>query len=142
MEDLWPKDIKSESKIKLPVAILREQGALLGEKTKNIVTGEVRESARQLQERRVFDFTFYITSTALEYAYRLFSISYKITLYPVVFTIADDDILKELGLESRHTYIEANNEEEFKDYLKRIFNSAKSKRVISAILAHGEQGEI
>ena len=41
MVDLWPKDI-SEISIKSPVAILREQASLLGQKTKGLVTAEVK----------------------------------------------------------------------------------------------------
>ena len=37
-DDLWPDNI-AESNMVTPVAILREQAALLGDKTKQLVTG-------------------------------------------------------------------------------------------------------
>ena len=42
MENLWPDDITVMGK-KAPVTILREQASMLGEKTKNIVIGQVQE---------------------------------------------------------------------------------------------------
>jgi hypothetical protein len=149
MDDLWPKDIKGESGLKAPVAILREQGALLGERTKNIVIGEVRPvnlpTGLNLRLTHPFSYDFCIKGTALGYSYSLFFISYPITLYPVFFIIDDDDLNKELGFEHGRTSlkaIKAINEEKFKDYLKRIFNSEKSRRIISAILAQTEQSTI
>ena len=40
-DDLWPENI-AESNMVTPVSILREQAALLGDKTKQLVTGEVQ----------------------------------------------------------------------------------------------------
>lgn len=47
MVDLWPADI-GEPNIRTPVSILREQASLLGEKTNNIVEGQVAEITTDL----------------------------------------------------------------------------------------------
>ena len=43
--DLWPDDIAVTS-LQVPVTILRQQATLLGEKTKNLVEGEVSSTPR------------------------------------------------------------------------------------------------
>ena len=80
MSDLWPEDIQSVKAV-APVTIVREQGATLGKKTKNLVIGEVEEIAAS--ERGRFAFRFAITAPALKYEYDLFSFQYGVDLYPV-----------------------------------------------------------
>jgi hypothetical protein len=140
MEDLWPKEIISESKVKSPGLLLKEQGSILAEKTKNIVSGQVGKVDVFPAEVGTFFYSFAIYSRTVRYYYELFRISHKILFYPVEFTIIDSDILKELGIESKQLPLKANNEEEFKGCLKKIFNATKTKNIISAILAQSEAG--
>ena len=136
MEDLWPKDISSETKLKAPVTILKEQGPLLGEKTKNIVFGVAARDRETVPDS--FCYSFLILAKAIGYSYQLFRTCHKIVFYPVKFTMVDDDILKELAIVSKHSLVSAKNEEEFKNLLNKIFNTEKTKRIISAILAQSE----
>ena len=132
MEDLWPDDIKVATKIKAPVTILKEQAALLGEKTDNIVIGSISSYKPLGLAIRVFYYRFYIEAPILGgYRYVLLSISHDIELYPVFFNI-DKSLAKELFDQEE---IIANTEEEFIGILKKIFNSNKTKRVVSSILA-------
>jgi hypothetical protein len=39
--DLWPSDIAANSNLRTPVTILKEQAALLGQKTDNLVIATV-----------------------------------------------------------------------------------------------------
>src|SRR4051812_17454221 len=114
MPDLWPADI-AKTTTKPPVSILREQAALLGEKTKNLVKAEVR-----LDEDRgdnAFGYDFFIIGPALQnYHFKLFSIGHDIDLYPLV-VFLDQDITRELKLPSN--VVKADDENELLSLLKQ-----------------------
>src|SRR5436305_800233 len=104
--DLWPVDIIDQT-IKPPTKILKEQAALLGPKTQNLVTAEVETVTRPANR---FRHIFYLVSPALDnYRFGLFQIEQGLRLYPVEF-ILDDDTSEELNLDEELT---ANSEEEF-----------------------------
>ncbi len=135
MEDLWPDDddIKLVTKIKAPVAILKEQAALLGEKTDNIVTAMVVSYSPAGLELRRFHYIFYIEAPILAgYRYELFTMSHDIELYPVYFSV--DESIK-IAVFDREVKIIANSEAEFIGILKKIFNSDKTKKIIGAIFS-------
>ena len=137
MEDLWPDDIKAVTKIKAPVAILREQAALLGNKTDNIVTAEVSSYEPSGLKANQFYYVFYMEAPVLGgYRYNLFTISHDIELYPVYFTV-EESIMKKA---SDGEAIKANSEEEFIGILKKIFDSDKTKGVIGAIFTQSSTG--
>src|SRR5881296_859505 len=76
--DLWgeiqPPDVRT------PVSILREQAALLGQKTKNLVEASVETTS----SGGTFYHTFKLVAPALDnYTYQLFRIRHGIQLYPV-----------------------------------------------------------
>jgi len=141
MIDLWPDKIAVEKMI-TPVTILRQQALLLGEKTKNIVQGEVRSSKDNFTS---FNYAFYIVATALDnYRYKLLEISYNESLYPVDIDVEEEirkkipDKFQIVEVERIGKFIVANSEEEFLDILKAIFNSAKVLRVISVLLSQSD----
>ncbi len=136
--DLWPNEFE-RIEVKAPVTILREQASALGDKTKNIVSARVDKSRSALGEEP-FVYSFVIEAPALNYEYELFSIGHDIEMYPVkIFLGSDlkDEFLHEI--DKFHSYVQADNEEEFIIYLKRIFSSEKSVRVIGSILAQSER---
>ncbi|MCX7015722.1 MAG: hypothetical protein NTW86_24745, partial [Candidatus Sumerlaeota bacterium] len=91
MEDLWPDKIGTELP-KPPVQIVKEQAALLGERTRNVVCAEVLPVETETPYE--FSYGFFIVGPALgNYRYRLFSILHDIDLYPVRFDV-DRDILR------------------------------------------------
>ncbi len=146
MTDLWPADVATAA-AKSPYTILREQAALLGAKTNNIVKAAVRDASANTELAKPFNYNFLITSPALgNYTYRLFMVSYDIGFYPVEF-IVDDDIARELGVvPPEFSYgppqeLVASREDEFIRILSRVLGSEKTRRVIGAILSHAmDQG--
>lgn len=145
MTDLWP-DFTEEppGKNPPPVEILRMQAEALATKTSGRVQGLVREEDPSFVdpetdeygtiERDGFYFDFFIKAPKLpSYLYRLFSIEYGVTYYPIRLHL-DGDVAREL----RHNMgsVAVDTEEEFLDVLKRIFSARKTSQVIRAIFAH------
>jgi hypothetical protein len=134
MTDLWPVDLAVVTKTS-PLAILKEQASLLGQKTKNIVVGKVELSRMaEFVGSRGFTYDFIIVGPALDnYAYRLFAVEYDVDLYPVRFRL-DSAIAEELGLPPKEFLI-APDETNFKVALSRVLGSQKSRNVVQAILS-------
>ncbi len=115
--DLWPVNI-AETNMVTPVAILREQAALLGDKTRQLVTGEVQTST----VGNMFVHSFYVTAPTLNYKYELFRVQHPAALYP-------------LALIEGQTTTQLRSEEEFKNKLKEVFASQPTLNVVHSILA-------
>jgi hypothetical protein len=112
--DFWG-EIQTED-IRTPVAILREQAALLGPKTQNLVEAKV-----QTQPLQGGDFLHYfnLVVPALDnYTYRLFAVQHPMGLYPIV------GMGRSLA-----------NEEEFKTWLRETLSSPETKRIIANLIA-------
>lgn len=128
--DLWPEDI-AVNEVLAPVAILKHQAALLGERTKNLVEGSVTQRKRQFSDDIGFTYDFYLVAPALDfYRYRLFSISHSVDFYPL--SIQDSGVFE---LDGRESKLEVNDEEGFIHVLAKIFSSEKTKGIISSLLA-------
>jgi hypothetical protein len=138
MIDLWPDDIEHTS-VKPPVAILKEQGTLLGRKTSNLVEGVVHIVAHDSQEH--FEYNFYLRGRALDYHYRLLKISHPVDLYPLDIE-TDRDVLGELpaGMKDEYDILIADSEDRFIEILRAIFATKKVRRVIEAIIAQSSVG--
>ena len=152
-DDLWPDDIGRRIKLKAPVIILKEQGALLGTKTDNVVEGEIFNISDRRTARNPFEYAFYLAAPAFNYRYTLLTISHSVDLYPLVI-YTDNDVFTELpddmkrsgkkrgehpilvaDSESRHPILVADSESRFTEILKAIFATKKVRRVIEAIMA-------
>lgn len=140
MKDLWPTNIANAENKVSPMRILKEQAALLGRKTQNIVKAKVLPEKRTISkpitavEQPKFQYSFYIVAPVLEnYQYRLFTIYHDIELYPVNLII-EDEIQKEIFPEKEEQEICIYSEDEFLETLKKIFSSSKTTRLIQAIL--------
>lgn len=147
MKDLWPEDIYvSDSQLRAPVTILKEQASLLGKKTRNLVEGHIRRMDET--EARVrgaalgyqgpgFGYEFHLAAPALDgYRYRLFFIIHGIDLYPIKFSL-DESIAQEIGHDPRYAPT-AQSESELTILLGRIFAASKTRSVIQAMLAQME----
>ena len=140
MTDMWPGDIEAVE-MKAPVTILKQQAALLGPKTKNLVQASVateNSSFTIISNKPVtlggqFKFSFHIGAKALQYSYRLFSISHGLDLYPVRFYL-DEDLLPDVG-GGTDPKVEAKSEAELLVILKQIFAAKKTRKIIGALLA-------
>lgn len=133
MQDLWPKDLIKDSCnfSRTPVIILREQAALLGQKTNNLVEAEVVQNKTT---RGDWAYDFVIVAPTLDYEYKLFTIAYNLNLYPVIIDVGEE-IYKEIDLEYLDWKLFATSEEEFIDHLTSIFRTTKTQKVIGTLLA-------
>src|ERR1700688_3150068 len=112
--DLWG-DIQP-SAIRTPVAILREQAALLGNKTQNLVEARVRT----LVFAGSFHLYFELVAPALnDYTYCLFELEHGPAFYPVRVRPS-----KEL-----------QTEEQLVDWLRRRLSSDETKKIVGNLLA-------
>lgn len=127
--DLWPDDI-AVNEVVAPVAILKHQASLLGERTKNLVEGIVTQRKREYGETG-FIYDFYLVAPALDfYRYRLFSISHTVDFYPLS--------IQDIGgpdLDGHASKLKVNDEEEFLQALAKVFSSEKTKGIISSLIA-------
>ena len=123
--DLWPADLEVPSLVP-PVAILREQGALLSQKTKGFLEGEVVTRAERGRRAEPFLHEFRIRATALgDYSYELFDVRHDFAPYPLVVRFHPTD-----------EEFEASSEEKFLEVLGNVFSHPETRRVIGALLAN------
>jgi len=101
--DLWPENLTT-NRIKSPVTILKEQAALLGQKTRNVVQAQVRSiksaypgyQETPAEEETKLRYEFCILAPALgNYRYKLFTVFHNVDLYPAVFCL-DEGIAGEM----------------------------------------------
>jgi hypothetical protein len=127
--DLWP-DIE-QSQVVPPVAILREQAALLGKKTNHLLEGRVVSTNTGYGG---FVHSFYIVAPTLDdYAYKLFEISHGVDPYPVLVPA-----LLHRGALGQVVPVggpQLASEQELLDYIRRILNSDETMRVVGSLLA-------
>jgi hypothetical protein len=107
---LWPADF-GEPVLLTPLAILRQQGAALGEQTKNLVIGRVTTNG----DANSFIQLFSVFCAPLGYQTTLFVVNHGIDLYPARVSRFGSSAE---GLQSVNT---ANNSEELKAILKELF---------------------
>ena len=148
--DLWGP-IEQEDVV-APAAVIKEQAALLGQKTRNLVTAEVALLATREQpltdtpvawQKAIstltkfnpnnFQYGFYIVASPLgNYRYRLFTFSYSMELYPVRFHLSD---MLEFTGEQNEGSVEVKDEQELIQTLGALLNSKQTKQVIQSLLA-------
>jgi hypothetical protein len=116
-ENLWPDNI-ADSNLITPVTVLKQQAALLGEKTRQLVKGEVVTQA----SGNLFVHYFYIVAPTLSYKFELFTLSHGVNFYPLVMRYLNETI-------------SLPSESEFKGKLKEIFAAPHTLNVVHSILA-------
>lgn len=125
-QDLWG-DLPLEENIRTPVTVLREQAALLGEKTRQVLQGDVR--VHHSIGLKDFEAEFFITAPALDdYSYRLFSIQYPVTMYPLRISESITGMPP----------IEYPSEESFVNALRIILSHPEVKKIISSLVAQSK----
>ncbi len=124
-DDLWPEDIVHSSLI-APVTVLKEQAALLGEKSRQTVKAEVTSQSQAASSAdgtaAPFVHRFNIVAPTLNYRHELFYISHGVSFYPLTLTY----------LNTAHAI---KSESEFKAKLKEVFASPDTLNVVHSILA-------
>jgi hypothetical protein len=116
-DDLWPSNI-ADANLTTPVTILKQQAALLGEKTRQLVTGDVVTQTTG----NLFVHSFYIAAPTLGYKYELFQLHHGINFYP-------------LTLKYLNTTSQLPSEAALKDKLKEVLASQHTLNVVHSILA-------
>jgi hypothetical protein len=111
-----------------PLSILREQAAVLGTKTQNLVEAAVETHGRNGE----FSHSLNLVVPALDhYKYQLFSIRHRVAnLYPVFVGDVHTNPALEGGREMR-----LGNEEEFKDWLSKMLSAPETRKILGALLA-------
>jgi hypothetical protein len=105
--------------VRTPVAILKEQAALLGTKTKNLIEAEVYTDMNS----GALDHHLYLVVPAMGYRYELLRFWHSATdLYPVT-TI------------SASTVQSLETEEQFVEWLRERLSSSETKRIVGNLLA-------
>ncbi len=118
-EDLWPQNVVGINLV-TPAAILKEQAAFLGDKTRQLVKGEVITQA----SGNGFTHRFNVTAPSLSYSYELFQLNHGVALYPGSLVVAGQDTQRTI-----------DSEETLKQVLKEVFSSQQTLTVVRSILA-------
>jgi len=116
--DLWG-DI-APAQVRTPLAILREQAALLGEKTKNLVEAKVATSVNGPQFVHRFNL---VVPSMIQFTYELFTVRHGIEMYPINVP-ADPPNANVLA-----------TEQEFIEWLRGELSSEGTKKIVSNLLA-------
>jgi len=116
--DLWPQDI-GEASLQTPVTILRQEAALLGEKTNQLVTAEVTTQS----QGQTFLHSFVIVAPALDnYKYELFKVQHGISFYPMTVIVQGGG--NNIGSQAQ-----------FIEILRMIFTSPNTKNIVQSLIA-------
>jgi hypothetical protein len=145
--NLWPTDLAPTVE-RTPLTILKEQAAQLGVRTKNLLEGRV-DTTTHLEflaptknlleghvifpqdevQSRVFRHVFSIVAPSLGgYRYELLAVGHRVEPYPLVAHFYGHPSAKP---ESK----ELASEAAFIDYLREVFASDETRRIIGALLA-------
>src|SRR5262245_51577645 len=116
VEDFWPDDLLEDLPTS-PKDILAQQAGLLGEKTKNIVLGQVNITSHS-EDR--FVARLYLRVPALgDYRLELIGLMYTIHLYPA----------KDVA-----TGRQLDDESQLKEYIAQKLHDESTKKIIRALV--------
>jgi hypothetical protein len=119
-DNLWPEFTPPEQ-VKSPVFLLKEQAALLAQRTGGIVVG--RLSTLNTPDGR-FVVSLDLAAPALRgYRYRLLEVIFPPEFYPLVINGPGQQLNN------------INGEAEFRDALASVLRSEKTKQIVEAIMA-------
>ncbi len=120
-EDYWPT-LLGETTVITPVTVLKEQAALLGRKTQNLIVGRVESRPEEGKFRHIL---YLMIPTLSNYRYFLLSITHDLSTYPLKINDATSS-----------TAISADDLEDFRTKLKEILSSDRVKRIIETLLSY------
>lgn len=139
MVSLWPEDLVAKTQ-KPPTILLMEQAAHLETHTNSMITAEVFKRTATNPTPGVFNYSFVLIAPALGgYSFSLFKIDHPVELYPVHVFV--DDMMKESlpDLFPRERVLEVECEEEFVVVVKKIFNSERTKKIITGLISQSSR---
>lgn len=118
-ENLWP-EFEPAPKLRSPKDILVEQGVFLSKKTQHMLLGEVKGASTGSEQ---FLWYFYIIAPNLNnYRYELLYIIHDMFFYPL-----------RLSFDGTSSTVE--NEEQFLQHLKQVFNNSKTLKIVSNLMS-------
>jgi hypothetical protein len=121
---LWPTDF-GEVAVLTPVAVLRQQGAALGQQTQNIVYGRVQT----VGDGQLFYQNFSLYCAPLTYETHLLQVTHGIDLYPAQVIVSGEP----------SPPLTAASPDELKERLKEVFAREKTKKTIASLIAQSKQ---
>lgn len=136
-QDLWPHDVFAEVDRDSPVAILREQAALLREHSQGLLRGEVTSSALGDAGYMVHHFDIVVPSLR-DYRYTLFRVRHGAKPYPAAIECGGDEEVQEA---------DADNAGDFRALVGATLNSDRTRRIIRTLMTQAagdaplEQGD-
>ena len=135
MGSLWPDDLPTESQ-KPPRVLLLEQALHLKKQTNSKLTGDVIKRTVTQPVPATFNYSFVLIAPALgNYSYSLINFDHPVELYPVKI-IVDDKMKASLPeLFPKERTVLAKDETEFLKIVQIIFNSERTRKVITGLLS-------
>ncbi len=130
VKDLWG-ELPTQDLVRDPYTILREQAALLGKKTENLLEGRVRRRRRQSG-----GFMLYldiVVPTLDNYSYTVLTVTHGLELYPVK--------MKDQGYTTEAELKEYKDENQFVEALGEILISNQVRKVITNLLSYVKETE-
>jgi hypothetical protein len=126
--DLWPTDFGVGSE-PTPSTILRQQGYILGERTKDVVYGEVEWKQEELGK---FRHTLYLTAPYLKLRQPVLFVQHGLTPYP-----AEVAQLTQHGGEHRRQKVESSAE--FMTLVRDILASPHIVQLVGSLIAQARE---
>jgi hypothetical protein len=125
--DLWPSEIGAETSTVTPLAILRTAASQLGERTQQLIVGDVKQ---QVVYNSKFRLDFFIEAPTLDhYTVKLFTVEHSIdSFYPATGIFATGRIARS------DTDAELASEKELQEWLKGVFSTPKTTKLINTLL--------
>lgn len=127
--DLWPEDLVAGGQQTTPLAVLRRQGLALGEKTHNLVYGEVQ--SRAFSDGKRFEHTFVLVAPLLGYRTPLLRVTHDVSLYPA--QLAETDLTKEPS--GSYWNANADDMDKFKAVLQEFFARKPTLNVVRSLVS-------
>ncbi len=132
--DLWPKGL-GESAITPPIAILRQQGIALGQRTANLVYGEVK--TQSFPEHGAFTHVLWVVAPFLGFRTPVLVAHHKLDLYPVqVGPRKPTEVMTHYAADHP---TEATTPEEFMKAIENILAAADNVKLLRALIAQSEE---
>ena len=120
LPDLWPEDFGGDENLITPSTILKQAAAQLGNRTQQLVTADATTSMKGNR----FIHSFWIEVPSLSYRYKLFEVEHDVNgFYP----LQTDEWVD-------YRKIELQSQDELQEFLKKMFASDKTKKLIDTLL--------
>jgi len=126
--DLWPTEIGAETSIVTPLAILRNAASQLGERTQQLIIGDVSQEVIYGSKFRLH---FFIEAPTLDhYRVKLFSVEHDIDgFYPCIGRFSPGKIGHPNDAD-----VELASEKDLQDWLKSVFSAPRTMKLVNTLL--------